>query len=341
MLLLNGACLGFNNFYEESLYASAPWDLGSNDFATNMNISKAENREDKRKGDVKFFTPNSQANMIRRRNSEDVFERRELDPNKIDVDNEVFKKQPAYVVYFSEESLNNFINNDNGEILTSENLIQKLDLNKFNDMEYRRQLVEQYAKNDFLWHESKNEALQRNVKIVVVDRTYFAIRERLKIDQIEKDILNYDVNVLNSSDEELYKFLNLTEKMIVESENNRAGLSIRDNADDSFSGRLIHEELREKLFSQEIMKDRLRKIEDKIATLSLDKQRVCYERLALITKSELKKYEHAYFSYDPGYNLKEYEERYIKKVKNKNLDISSILGNIDGDVRNKWWRNRL
>ena len=329
-----GACLGFNDLYEQSLYASAPWDLGSNDFANNMNISKAniEGSNELGKADIKFYTPNSQTNMTRRRNSEDIFERRELDPKKIDVENEVFKKQPAYVVYFSEESLNNFINNENGEILNSENLMRNLDFDKFNDLEYRRQLVEQYAQNDPLWNESKNEAIQRNKKIVVVDRTYYAIRERLKIDQIEKDVLDYDINMLNTSDEELNKFLNLTEKMIVESENNRAGLSIRDNPDDSFSGRLIHEELRERLFSQEIMQDRLRKIEDKISTLSPDKQKVCYKKLVQITKSEMAKYDHAYFSKDPGYNLEEYAKRYMQKSKNENLDISGILRDIDGNV---------
>lgn len=342
---IRGACLGFTDFHEQSLYASSPWDLASDRFANNMNISKAKTKFNNPLGeaDIKFYTPNSQIDRTRRRSNEDINERRELDLKKIDVANEKFKKQPAYVVYFSETSLFNFLNGGKDEVLNSENLKKYLDVNKLNDVSYRARLVEQYAKDDPLWEESKKEKSQRGTDMVIVDRTYFALRERLKIDQIENDILNYDVSRLESSKEDMDRFLSLIERLIVESENNRAGFSIRDNADDSKSGQLIHEEIRENLFSKEIMQDRLSKIESKIASLNHENQDICYKKLLQITKGEIEKYNHAYFSKDPGYDLEEYAKECILKSRNGKgfSNINSILQEIDLSCRKKWRRTCL
>ncbi|MBQ3409183.1 MAG: hypothetical protein IJH12_08290 [Clostridia bacterium] len=337
---IRGACLGFRDYYEQSLYASSPWDLASDRFTKNLNISRAsvKARDDKFHGkvDIKFFTPDAQINMIRRRSSEDVFERRELDNDKIDYENEKFKKQPAYVVYFSEEPISNYLNGESKQILTSENLRELLDVNKLNNLKYRTGLVESYAKNDTKWRMSKEEADKREVDIVIVDRTYTVLKERVKLDELEKQILDYDINKINSSLEEKNKFFGLIEKLIVESENCRAGLSIiGDEEDGELNGKLIHEELREKLFSKEIMADRLHKIEAKVANLDIDQQQDFYNMFLEITRNEIMKYEHdvAYFEYDPGYDLKDYMIKYMAKISGKeSFSIQNVLNEVDSST---------
>ena len=337
---IRGACLAFTDYDERSLYASAPWDLASDRFATNLNISRAsiEKRDEFFKGkvDIKFYTPDAQINMIRRRSSEDLYERRELDLEKLDYINEKFKKQPAYVVYFSEESISNYLNCDCKEVLTAENLRRYLDLEKLNDIEYCRGLVEDYAKKDPKWELSKEESDKRNVDIVIVDRTYTALRERIKIDELEKQILEYDVESINDSQEEEINFFNLIEKLIVESENCRAGLSITgDELDGDMNNKLIHEELRERLFSKQIMQDRLDKIEAKVALLEKSRQQDFYKKFMEITKNEILKYEHdvAYFEYDPGYDLKGYMKTYMGKFAGReSFDIKKALDEVDPTV---------
>ncbi len=331
--VINGACLGFTDFDERSLYVSSPFDLGSSRFVQNMNISRAKaitNEE----VDVKFHTPKSQIDRTRRRHNEDLNERRELDPNKIDIANEKFKKQPSYSVYFSETSLYNFLYGDGNEILNSENLANCLNWDGLYDVEYRRKLVEDYAMNDPIWAETLKETDKRNVDIVVVDRTYMSLRERLKVDQMENEIMNYDIDTLNYSDKDMDYFLHLMERMIVESENNRAGNSITDSLKGDGTGNLIHPEVREKLWSKEIMEDRLNKLEQKIQSLDPQRQKMCYEKLIQITKGELEKYNHHdWFEVDPGYDLNGYLSHFImEKSGYEPIDTFELLNEVDSET---------
>ncbi len=319
---VRGAQLGFTDFDEKSLLASAPWDMASCRFAEDMNIAKARTKGEK--ADIKFYLTNGIINRTRRRHNENLDERRELNSKKIDENNGKYKKQPSYVVYEAEPSLNNYIL-DNNEILTSENLKKYLDFNKYSNKYYRAGVVENYAKSDSCWKESIDESKKRNVNIVIIDRTYNAIRERLKIDDLEKQFLNFDKNQLESSPEKVQDFLKLMERIIVESENNRAGNNIRND-----NNELVHKEIREKLFSKEIMNNRLEKIENKIKTLDINVQKQCYQQLKIITMNELEKYKHAYFEYDPGYDLQQYlEKKIIEELPPRNININNMLEEVD------------
>lgn len=303
---------------------------------------------------MRFYLPDAQIDRTRRRSGEDIFERRELDSSKIDYENQKFKKQPSYVVYFSEESVLNYLedgakdiiegvlnrdpNKPPKEILTSENLRKYLDMNKLNDIAYRSKLVEQYAKNDPKWSNpdpNKNDTLKesdkRGVDIVIVDRTYTTIKERLKIDEIERQIMNFDTSMINNSQEERSKFTNLIRKLIVESENCRAGLNIiGDPEDGDLNGKLVHEELRESLFSRDIMKDRLNKIENKIATLGINQQKECYRELAEVIRDEIVKYDASWFEIDPGFQMRTTMTRYLANAAGtKEFNIQRALDEVD------------
>jgi len=358
---IRGACIAFNDYDERSLYASSPWDLGSADFANSMNISNMHRDNERKKLNMRFYLPNAQIDRVRRRSGEDLYERRELDSSKIDYTQQKFKKQPAYVVYFSEESVLNYLKSGAKdiveevvsrnpspyknppdkppkEVLTSENLRKYLDMDKLNDKEYRTKLIEQYAKNDLKWsnpdpeiNDTLKEAAKRNVDIVIVDRTYTALKERLKIDEIERQIVNFDVSEINNSQESRAKFINLIRRMIVESENCRAGLNIvGEKEDGDLRGKLIHKELRETLFSREIMSDRLNKIENKIAALNVDIQKECYKDLAEIVRDEIVKYDASWFEVDPGFKMRVTLNEYIAKATDsRTFSVQDALNEVD------------
>ena len=349
---IRGACIAFNNYDERSLYMSAPWDIGSSRFASNMNISRPHIAAEQGKVDVKFHLPNSQMDRIRRRSGEDIYERRELDPRKIDYRNQKFKKQPAYAVYFSEESVLNYLtpeakeivdsildpNKTPTEILTAENLKKYIDLNKLNDLTYRTKLIEQYAQNDKKWsnpdpneNDTLKEADKRGVEIVIVDRTHTMLKERLKIDEIEKNILEFDSSSINNSPEEKAKFISLIRRLIVESENCRAGLNIvGEEEDGALNGKIIHKELRETLFSKEIMSDRLSKIEGKIAILDDNIKKECYKDLAEIMRDEVLKYDKSWFEIDPGFRMRTNMTKYMSMASGRDsFDVKDSLSQID------------
>lgn len=323
-----GACLGFTEYEQRSLLVSAPYDVGSNAFTSKMNIAKAERiaTEKSKSPTIKFHLPKNQINKIRSRHGEDVYERRELDVNKIDYVNEKFKKQPSYVVYFSKEGLNNYIDGDMNETLTAEKLRECLNINKLNDFEYRSEVIKNEMKDDKLWKKSLEEKEKRNVDIVVVDRTYFALKERLKLDELERKIMEFPVEQLEADPEKMNQFLNMIETLIVESENNRAGNSL------GAGKHLIYEEIREKLFSSDIMDDRLEKIESKLASLSPDKAKLGDKKLKNITIEEINKYKESYFELDPGYCLEDFLEFCVKmemEVGNQKFDINDSLNQVD------------
>ena len=317
---IRGACLAFNNYDERSFYASAPWDMGSSRFANDMNISRGRAKKEDGKVDIKFFLPNAQIDRTRRRSNEDIFERRELDPKKIEETGK-FKKQPAYVVYFSEESLHSYLDNwDGKEMLTPDKLKECLNMDLFNDFAYRTKIVEEYAKKDPKWscdNQNKNDTLKeaerRGTKIVIVDRTHTMLKERLKIDELNKQIMEYPIYEINRSPEKRAEFLGMIKRLIVESENCRAGLNIRgDENDGDKNGKLIHEELREGLFSKQLMTMRLARIAGKLCLLEKENRNECFYSIIDMVRDEVIKYDKSWFEIDPGYRMRKTMENFAK-----------------------------
>ena len=80
----------------------------------------------------------------------------------------------------------------------------------------------------------------------------------------------------------------------------------------------------------ELLVETLEKIENKIKTLDINVQKQCYQQLKIITMNELEKYKHAYFEYDPGYDLQQYlEKKIIEELPPRNININNMLEEVD------------
>lgn len=278
--------LGFNDFAENSLLLSAPWDIMSTDANEAMNTSQYI-----KDGRILYDIPHKQIDNIRHTHPENVRERRALDKGK------VYKKQPAYIVYIPEIPLEKYME------------LEKQ--GKLDDRKERNKLLIEYTKNDKIWENSIRASREFLVKtedgemkpspIVILDRTYIAIKEKEKLDELERKLRD-----TGNSD-----FIN---RIIVDSENNRTGSTFCD-------------EIRDKLFSPQILQDRIARIETIIQELETKDKRIakqCKQMLIKTTLEEEQKYE--CFGYNKklkterGYNHNEYLNKWIEEY-NKPNDI--------------------
>lgn len=271
--------LGFNNFAESSLLLSAPWDIVSSQANKVMNTS--QNIKD---GRILYDIPHKLIDNIRHTHPENVRERRTLNKGN------VHKKQPAYVVYIPAIPLEKYIE------------LQKQ--GKLNDRNERNKLLIDYTKDDKIWENSvrasrdfsteTDNGEEKTLPIVIIDRTYIAIKEKEKIDNLEKKFRE-----TGNPD--------LINRIIVDSENNR-------------TGNTFCNEIREELFSPQILQDRIARIEETIQEIEKkDKQiaKQCKQMLIKTTLEEEQKYE--CFGYNKtlkterGYNHNEYINRWIEE----------------------------
>lgn len=277
---------GFNDFTESSLLLSAPWDINSTKANEVMNTSKYF--KDRR---ILYNIPRKQIDNIRHTHPENVRERRSLNKGK------VYKKQPAYIVYIPEIPLEKYME------------LQKQ--GKLDDRDERNRLLIEYTQNDKIWENSVRasreflvETDNREMKpspIVIIDRTHIAIKEKEKLDDLEKKLRETgNPNLIN--------------RIIVDSENNRTGSTFCD-------------EIREKLFSPQILQDRIARIEEIIQELETRDKKLakeCKQMLIKTTLEEEQKYE--CFGADKelktkrGYNHNNYLNKWIEKY-NKSDDI--------------------
>lgn len=272
--------LGFNDFAENSLLLSAPWDIVSKNANKAMNTSQYI-----KDGRILYDIPEKQIDNTRHNHPENVRERRALGKGKI------YKKQPSYVVYIPTIPL--------------EKYLELQQQGKLDDRDERNKLLIEYTKNDIIWQNSvrasrnfskeTNNSNKQTLPIVIVDRTYIAIKEKEKIDELERKFIETgDPNLIN--------------RIIVESENNRTGNNFCD-------------EIRNKLFSPQILQERIDRIEKVIKELKTkDKQtaRKCINMLIETTIEEEQKYN--CFGYkkslktERGYNHNEYIEKWIEEL---------------------------
>ncbi len=271
--------LGFNDFAENSLLLSAPWDIVSRDANEAMNTSQYI-----KDGRILYDIPHKQIDNIRHTHPENVRERRTLDKGK------VYKKQPDYIVYIPEISLEKYME------------LQKQ--GKLDDREERNKLLIENTKNDGIWKNSVRASRDFATKtdngeikplpIVVIDRTYIAIKEKEKLDSLEKQLIE-----TGNPD--------LINRIIVDSENNR-------------TGNTFCYEIREKLFSPQILQKRIARIEEIIQELEKkdkDLANKCKKMLIKTTLEEEQKYK--CFGYkqeiktERGYNHNEYLKRWIEE----------------------------
>ena len=277
--------LGFNDFSENSLLLSAPWDIMSTKNNLQMNTSKGNDR-------ILYNIPKKQIDNIRHTHSENVRERRALAKAKI------YKKQPSYIVYIPEIPLEKY-----------------LELKKQGKMDNRferNRLLIEHAQDDTIWqncvkasNEFLSETEDRSLKplpILIVDRTYIAIKEKEKLDKLEEEFKNTGSP-------------NLIKRIIIDSENNR-------------TGNLFCEEIRENLFSSQILQERIYRIENIIKELEEKDNEIakkCKEMLIEATIEEEQKYKcfgiiDVPLKEKPGYNHDEYIKRWIEEF-NKPVDI--------------------
>ena len=160
------------------------------------------------------------------------------------------------------------------------------------------------TKNDKIWENSVRASRDFSIEtdngeikplpIVIIDRTYIAIKEKEKIDDLERKFRE-----TGNPD--------LINRIIVDSENNRTGNTFCD-------------EIRNTLFSPQILQDRIARIEKIIQELETrDKQtaKKCIQMLINTTLEEEQKYE--CFGYNKtlkterGYNHNEYINRWIEE----------------------------
>ncbi len=278
--------LGFNDFAENSLLLSAPWDVMSTDANEAMNTSQYI-----KDGRILYDIPHKQIDNIRHTHPENVRERRALDKGK------VYKKQPAYIVYIPEIPL--------------EKYMELHKQGKIDDRDERNRLLIDYTENDKIWKNSVRASREFLVEtddgemkpspIVILDRTYIAIKEKEKIDDLERKLKE-----TGNPD--------LINRIIVDSENNRTGSTFCD-------------EIREKLFSPQILQDRIARIEEIIQELEKKDKKLaneCKQMLVKTTLEEKQKYE--CFGYNKkikterGYNHNEYLNKWIEEY-NKPDDI--------------------
>lgn len=278
--------LGFNDFAENSLLLSAPWDVMSTDANEAMNTSQYI-----KDGRILYDIPHKQIDNIRHTHPENVRERRALDKGK------VYKKQPAYIVYIPEIPL--------------EKYMELHKQGKMDDRDERNRLLIDYTENDKIWKNSVRASREFLVEtddgemkpspIVILDRTYIAIKEKEKIDDLERKLKE-----TGNPD--------LINRIIVDSENNRTGSTFCD-------------EIREKLFSSQILQDRIARIEEIIQELEKKDKKLaneCKQMLVKTTLEEKQKYE--CFGYNKkikterGYNHNEYLNKWIEEY-NKPDDI--------------------
>lgn len=281
--------LGFSNFAENSLLLSAPWDIVSTDANEEMNTSKYED------GEILYEMPKNLIDDIRHTHPENVRERRALEKGK------VYKKQPNYIVYIPEISLEKYLE------------LQKQ--GKLDDIEERKKLLIEYAQNDTIWQNTTRASKEfaketedgkiKPLPIAILDRTHIAIKEKEKIDNLEKEFKR-------TSNPDLIK------KIIVESENNRTGNTFCD-------------QIRDNLFSPQILQDRIAKIEEiikNLETIDSEKANKCKQMLIETTIEEEQKYQR--FEYGnkgyktkPGYNHNKYLQKWIEEF-NKPDNISEF-----------------
>lgn len=271
--------LGFNDFAENSLLLSAPWDVMSTKANEAMNTSQYI-----KDGRILYNIPRKQIDNIRHTHPENVRERRALDKGKI------YKKQPAYVVYIPEIPL--------------EKYMELQQQGKLDDVDERNRLLLEYTQNDKIWENSvrasrdfsteNDEGEIKPLPIVIVDRTHIAIKEKEKIDNLEKQLEKTG----NSS---------LINRIIVESENNRTGST-------------FCKEIKEKIFSPQILQERIERIEEIISKLETKDKKLaneCKEMLIKTTIEEEQKYE--CFGYnnqlrtERGYNHNEYINKWLEE----------------------------
>ena len=271
--------LGFNDFAENSLLLSAPWDIVSSKANKVMNTSQSI-----KDGRILYDIPHKLIDNIRHTHPENVRERRSLNKGN------VYKKQPAYVVYIPAIPLEKYME------------LQKQ--GKLNDRNERNKLLIEYTQDDKIWENSvrasrefSTEADNGQIKplpVVIIDRTYIAIKEKEKIDDLERRFRE-----TGNPD--------LINRIIVDSENNR-------------TGNTFCNEIRDKLFSPQILQDRIARIEAIIQELEIkDKQtaKECKQMLIKTTLEEEQKYE--CFDYDKtlktarGYNHNEYINKWFEK----------------------------
>ncbi len=288
--------LGFNDFAENSLLLSAPWDVGSTNANEVMNTSQYI-----KDGRILYDIPHKQIDNIRHTHPENVRERRALDKGK------VYKKQPAYIVYIPEIPLEKYIE------------LQKQ--GKLDDRDERNKLLIEYTQNDKIWENSVRASREFLVEtddgemkpspIVVLDRTYIAIKEKEKLDELERKLKE-----TGNPD--------LINRIIVDSENNRTGSTFCD-------------EIRDKLFSPQILQDRIARIEEIIQELEKKDKKIaneCKQMLIKTTIEEQQKYE--CFGYDKelktkrGYNHNEYLNKWIEEY-NKPYDITEFRNQCLGE----------
>ena len=278
--------LGFNDFAENSLLLSAPWDIISAEANEAMNTSQYI-----KDGRILYDIPHKQIDNIRHTHPENVRERRALDKGK------VYKKQPTYIVYIPEIPLEKYME------------LQKQ--GKLDDREERNKLLSEYAKKDKIWENSVRASKEfltetdngesKPLPIVIVDRTYIAIKEKEKIDELERKLKETgDPNLIN--------------RIIVDSENNR-------------TGNTFCHDISENLFSTQILQDRIARIETIIQELDTSNRKIakeCQQMLIKTTLEEEQKYK--CFGYNKkikterGYNYNEYINKWIEEY-NKPDDI--------------------
>lgn len=278
--------LGFNDFKENSLLLSAPWDIISTEANEAMNTSQYI-----KDGRILYDIPHKQIDNIRYTHPENVRERRSLDKGK------VYKKQPTYIVYIPEIPLEKYMT------------LQKQ--GKLDDREERNKLLVEYTKNDKIWENSVRASREflietdngesKPLPIVIIDRTYIAIKEKEKIDDLERKLKE-------TGDP------NLIDRIIVDSENNR-------------TGNTFCNEIRDKFFSTQILQERIARIEAIIQELDINDRQIakeCKEMLIKTTLEEEQKYK--CFGYNKkmkterGYNYNEYINKWIEEY-NKPDDI--------------------
>lgn len=270
---------GFNNFAENSLLLSAPWDIVSKEANTVMNTSQYI-----KDGRILYDLPHRQLDNTRHTHPENVRERRSLEDGKI------YKKQPTYIVYIPEIPL--------------EKYLELQQQGKLEDRDERNKLLIENTKNDEIWENSvrasrdfateTDSGEMKPLPIVIIDRTYIAIKEKEKLDSLEKEL-------------EKTGNPNLIKRIIVDSENNRTGST-------------FCSEINENVFSPQILQERIARIEEIIHKLETKDKKLadeCKKMLIKTTLEEEQKYEHL----DPnqqtkivrGYDHNEYLNKWIEE----------------------------
>lgn len=287
--------LGFSSFSENSLLLSAPWDMNSTEANEKMNTSQYLNVN----GRTLFCIPQKLIDNIRHTHPENVRERRTLENGK------TYKKQPDFVVYIPQISLEKYME------LQAEG--------KLDDRDERNKLLSQYVENDEIWHNSVKAArdfatitedgVTKALPIVIVDRTYLAIKEKEKIDRLEDELRQTGRP-------------DLINRIIVDSENNRTG--------NTFCA-----EIKDGLFSENLLQERIDRIEQIIKELEkTDKELAnqCKQMLIKTTMEEERKYGMfgiADLRTKPAYDHNQYLNRWIEeynKPENMNEFRNKCLG---------------